>query len=95
MACSPPQTQKARTDGPNEHGCADAHQQMRYFDQPVQVAYQDHLLRDAKNWQNERIDDTYGSQPSQPAGENCHHGQDQQCEGNKKTKEHMMLVKSA
>src|SRR5258708_22988358 len=79
----------ALTDGPDERKSAESHDQMGCLDQPVQVTHQDHLLRDAKNWHDERIDNPYGSQSSQPAAENRYHRQDQQCEGNNETKQHM------
>jgi hypothetical protein len=54
-----------------------------------QITSQDHLLRDAKDWHDQRVDDTYGPQPSQSTGENRHHGQDQQYEGNDEAEQHM------
>ncbi len=80
---------EARADGPDERDRAEAYQQMRCLDQPVQITHQDHLLRDAKNRQNERVDHADEAQPSQPAGESRHDGQNQQGEGHQQTKEHM------
>src|SRR5258708_25179438 len=80
---------EARANGPGKWRRAAADEQMRRLDQPVQITHQDHLLRDAKNRQNERVDHADKAQPSQPTGESRHDGQNQQGEGHQQTKEHM------
>ena len=80
---------KRSTIVPDERESAEAYDQMCCLDQPVQITHQDHLLRNAKNGHDERVDNPYGSQSSQPAAENRYHCQDQQYEDNDETKQHM------
>src|SRR5258708_13521833 len=84
---------EALADASGKRECTKPYNQMCRLNQPVQVANQDHLLLDTKNRDDECVDNPYDSQPSQPAGENCYDRQDQQCEGNDETKQHVDVGK--